>query len=616
MKRYVSRFTLALALAACVLPATAQTTTGVKGLWIDKVDAMPPCMGIDMIKDGSNLYMMGQFGTTVGDGGTGWAKEYTDTTCSVYFNDTFIGKGAPYEGASYNNNLIITKLDTDGQLQWTVYSTSADVYSNEGGIRAMPDGGTIVAVKLRHTDNMRTQPISLTDATGAVTTVDWKLSSEDESRSYNVMLIKLTAAGAIEWTRTVEVSREPQASKPENPTTLAIYLTGMLTDKAGNIYLAGRYVNPVTFPTADGTGITLTPHNTEGWDGDAQKSRGDFFMVRFNDQGYAEKTLTTTGVANVEAHPRLAWAGNDIILNFFAKGSGDEVNTITLAGNSIELPATSDHYAMINMRLDTDFNAQWCHTLMSSGVGGRTAFLHYNHVDVIGDNLWLSGMGNYTLTDGGDTLTATTTGNVREGYLIRCDVNTGNVLAATSSRTATPSLKGISGYIGVFEDEDNGAYVYGYSYAGTGIMLSAFNKETLAFGDYCSLITGGSQPSAQEMVAVDNRLYTLTRGRDQGISGQEMCPIGLDIAVTTKHWGILMAGFELPFTVKATQEETTLLGDVNLDGKVDAADIACVVSIITGTHPAGTYDTRDDVNTDGKVDSGDIAAIVSIITGE
>jgi len=62
-------------------------------------------------------------------------------------------------------------------------------------------------------------------------------------------------------------------------------------------------------------------------------------------------------------------------------------------------------------------------------------------------------------------------------------------------------------------------------------------------------------------------------------------------------------------------EEGTLNGDVNLDGKVDAADIACVVNIITGKNTAGTYGTRDDVNLDGKVDSGDIAALVSIITG-
>jgi len=59
---------------------------------------------------------------------------------------------------------------------------------------------------------------------------------------------------------------------------------------------------------------------------------------------------------------------------------------------------------------------------------------------------------------------------------------------------------------------------------------------------------------------------------------------------------------------------STLLGDVNLDGRVDAADIACVVNIITGKDAAGTYGTRDDVNGDGSVNSGDIAALVQIIT--
>ena len=63
-------------------------------------------------------------------------------------------------------------------------------------------------------------------------------------------------------------------------------------------------------------------------------------------------------------------------------------------------------------------------------------------------------------------------------------------------------------------------------------------------------------------------------------------------------------------------EPQPLVGDVNLDGKVDAADIACIVNIITGVNPAGTYGTRDDVNSDGSVNAGDIAALVTLITSE
>jgi len=70
-----------------------------------------------------------------------------------------------------------------------------------------------------------------------------------------------------------------------------------------------------------------------------------------------------------------------------------------------------------------------------------------------------------------------------------------------------------------------------------------------------------------------------------------------------------------PIEVVEHGTSTDLNGDVNLDGKVDSGDIACIVNIITGKDAAGTYGTRDDVNGDGKVDSGDIAAVVAIITG-
>jgi len=76
---------------------------------------------------------------------------------------------------------------------------------------------------------------------------------------------------------------------------------------------------------------------------------------------------------------------------------------------------------------------------------------------------------------------------------------------------------------------------------------------------------------------------------------------------------------DITFNYRGSEYEipdTELVGDVNLDGKVDAADIACIVNIITGYDAAGTYGTRDDVNGDGKVDAGDISAVANIIAGE
>ena len=58
------------------------------------------------------------------------------------------------------------------------------------------------------------------------------------------------------------------------------------------------------------------------------------------------------------------------------------------------------------------------------------------------------------------------------------------------------------------------------------------------------------------------------------------------------------------------EPETGLIGDVNLDGEVDLADINAVVDIITG---GDGYTTIADVNGDGEINISDVNAIINII---
>ena len=53
-------------------------------------------------------------------------------------------------------------------------------------------------------------------------------------------------------------------------------------------------------------------------------------------------------------------------------------------------------------------------------------------------------------------------------------------------------------------------------------------------------------------------------------------------------------------------------GDVNLDGAVDVADIATIITVMA----EGTYSSVADVAGDGVIDVGDIAAVISIMAGE
>ena len=55
----------------------------------------------------------------------------------------------------------------------------------------------------------------------------------------------------------------------------------------------------------------------------------------------------------------------------------------------------------------------------------------------------------------------------------------------------------------------------------------------------------------------------------------------------------------------------SLKGDVNGDGAVDVADIATVISVMSGS--ADVSSATADVNGDGTVDIADIVAVINII---
>jgi len=68
-------------------------------------------------------------------------------------------------------------------------------------------------------------------------------------------------------------------------------------------------------------------------------------------------------------------------------------------------------------------------------------------------------------------------------------------------------------------------------------------------------------------------------------------------------------------TLKDYETTTLKRGDVNGDGNIDTADIACIVNIIIGKNTPDDYPGISDLNSDGSVSSGDVAELVAIITG-
>lgn len=614
-----------LALAAITLSANAALNqTSVK--WFSLLDATAPDMGIDMTMADGSLYYLSCVGSVVGNGDTGQDHGYTDPTASIYYNNTRVATGAAYQGAGYNNNFNLLKTDLNGQFLWNVYSTSGEISSNNGGVVPAADGGVYVACVIRHTDNLRTEPIRFTDATGEVTTIDWRLPSQEHKRWWQGLLMKVSADGEILWHRLISVSNAPQpdaTGEADQLTTSAFFISGMEADGQGNFYLAGRYVNPVTFDTPSAT-LTLTPHNTAGWDGDAQKTRGDLFVVKLNSEGQLTGSLTTTGRAYAESSPVIFRTGSDLIVNAMVTGTDDGDCAITLDGQTLALP--DGNQSMITARVGADLSVKWVRLFRGAPVSTRSSVLQSNCINVVGNAVYLTGQGNFSLTDDtGQHTIATSTGNIREGYIIKLDAVTGDWLAATLSKTgALAGLNGIACYSGGFEDNDGHFYAYGYTFAADtstpeyfsyGVVLAAHDATTLEPAERVSLISRGSMSTSQTFIARGNMLYTLSRGRDSGMETYALLPIGGEQTYATRNWAVLCGAFELPFEVK-TADAPALTGDVDNDGKVDVADIGILVNILLGKDEAARYDGRANVDGQGGVDVADINAVIAIITGK
>ena len=68
-------------------------------------------------------------------------------------------------------------------------------------------------------------------------------------------------------------------------------------------------------------------------------------------------------------------------------------------------------------------------------------------------------------------------------------------------------------------------------------------------------------------------------------------------------------------TLVVTAPATVKLGDVNLDGKVDIADLNIIANIILGLDNAANYGTRAYINDDDRVDIADLNIVANIILG-
>ncbi len=441
-----------------------------------------------LAQDGG-LYVIGQAGSTTADQ-------------NILFGGEVVASGINYSGNSANQGLLVMKLDNGGNVVWTIAQTNGEAAVNENWAATTPDGGVVLLVNLRHTEGHLSDNIAITDAKGAVTTVDWSVNE----RSYRAFVIKVDKDGGIEWTQPMvmnEMADEatyPKWSQSSRNIAQGVKTYALDVDNSGNIYVGGLMCAEMTVD-----GVTIQPHNVATWNGAAQTTMGNMFIIKLDGQGNYVKHLVSGGEATQESVRGLKVVGNNLYMSAWVTGIAGTTFNI---GGGAATPATTNS-SWVLAKMDTDLNVNWLR-LHESTVSGSA--WQMPTMTIASNHIYLMGTAKYGLQIGGTDYANTPANKSRQSWLVQFDAADG---AAVNARVlATGKAQMQHGFFGAYEGCDGNLYAIERGLVpsasfGSEMILYRFNQETLDDLDQVTLATGSCD--GQSLVTDGDCIYVMNR---------------------------------------------------------------------------------------------------------
>lgn len=552
-----------------VLSVTAQTLSEPKAEWANLLTGV---QGADQVQSisarGTNeVYWLATNGTTSKDR-------------QVDYGDVKLYDGAMYDGTSKNYNLTLLKTDASGKEQWCVYSEWGDFTSgNEGGVTTNSKGDVIFATTVRHTEGYLDKPITIVDAKGNKTEIEWAV----EKRWKQLIVGSVSSDGELQWVKVYGVDNGKAAAASTDFTADAIQCSGIAADNEDNIYICGRHYAAMTFPKADNSDVTIEAKNVSTWNGNIQTAAGCMYIVKLDKDGYFLKNLAESGDEIVQSQiSQLEVNDGKIYATGLVKGY--EGKSISISGKSID---TTDWYSPIVACLDTDLNAQWVVCYPGSDFEGASTY-QLMHITLTEDAIYLTGGFNGEFANPANAAESvkTITKNTREGYLVKLNRENGSWIKGVTSNSSFGDTKLLI-YTGslVPASEPGKVYVYGYDMTGSkSVYLRCYDSATLeADKDHSwTLVTTTGMPSCAAMAyePETSSLYISAR------SNKAMTPLGGEESAAITGYTELLIGFKLPtgfasgISAIAAEGETPLMLACS-KGMIFAGNVSDKAQILT-----------------------------------
>lgn len=365
------------------------------------------------------------------------SKEHADASSVFNFDassdaDKAISYGDDGLATNGNTALTIYKMTPEGKLLWHIYNSRGEVANNVNCITATPDGGFVTILMVRDAQAKSKKEVDilrLVQADGKPYDIEMKslfvgvgddTSAGATRRKIMPILIKVSAAGQIEYHKAFEVDHKPMpdATRYNYGTPTGCDFKGTTIDPEGNIYVCGFVRTAITIGET-----TIKAKNNVKWNGDSQKQMGDFFILKFDSKGNLVKTLTEKG--DPIGHSMLGVIKyQDGKLYTAGRFTGTKEKTpITIDGKQL-IP--SDKGSLVTLCLDTDLKVSWISQIDVKAVPEHTMKLAFVDGIAVGkDKVYIAGRCAGALVDAEGNVILEQKLRQHRGYALAIDKATG-----------------------------------------------------------------------------------------------------------------------------------------------------------------------------------------------
>ena len=508
----IKRLLLSLLVIFTSVQLNAQEPTALWG------KAVQGTLGSTVTSQGADIQMAPDGGIYI-SGGAG-----TKTVEDVirFGNDVIATPETLYKGSGNTGtqNLFISKIAADGTPVWTVYSKNADVQSGKAMLCPVSDG-LIAVVGLRHAAQYYDTDIILVDAKSTPTSLNWTIST-DKDRSYRILVLKFNTQGALQWMRQIDAAHDLAL--------MGVYPNALIVDDEENIYIGGNQRVELTLKNSGGTDVKIPPRNVEGWDGDAQKSAGDLFVLKLDKDGYYVNHLQSSGKATSLTIYNLEYTNDKLYL--LAQANGIAGEQVALGGRSFVTENTNG--GLLTASLNKDLSVNWAQYYSSAKTG---SIVNLPNIYVNDKNFWVLCKSNMSLTTA--TSKTLTCQHTRDGLMLKVDITDGKLLDGYVNQVNQ------TGYFSAFESVEGVLFVLGHTLLNS-LYIHQFNPNDLSapLANWDSVIANSSDAQGIAYSA-DGRLYIMTRSNNTSNA-----LMGTDTKITQDITAYCcnVSAFQLPIT--------------------------------------------------------------------